>query len=338
MSDPEERLNYRALKKAEAATVELVDTSAPASMKCIECGHINSAGSNFCTECGSAITGARHCPSCHSTALPGADICEGCGTWLLRGRCKFCLADVAEDDAFCGTCGNPQAGITCPRCGSLSIFDFCRNCAIPLSREGSDQLARTRATPCQEELLAALQEIAAIDERNNDRLDQANGLSAIKEAEADQLLQMRMVRERAAAGIAQVTDKVMQRKALFSADQREQIGLLGDQIKAEEERKRHEAERLRIEEERRRKVEEERRRRLLEQVAGVLREMSAKTFPTSQAARRYYMGIVSALPEEARQLLSTSGSLRWRCNFANVEHADPGECGDPSQGGVWLVG
>ena len=76
--------------------------------------------------------------------------------------------------------------------------------------------------------------------------------------------------------------------------------------------------------------------KLLEEVGRVLRDMSAKTFSSSQAARRYYMSIISALPEEVRENLSGSGSLRWRCNFANVEHDDPGQCGGPSHGGVWL--
>ena len=148
---------------------------------------------------------------------------------------------------------------------------------------------------------------------------------------------MRLIRERAAAGTTTTTDKVSHRKALFSAEQQEQIGMLGAQILAEEERRRLEAERLRSEAERRRKEEEERRKKLREQVEKVLREMSAKTFSSNQAARRYYMSIISAFPEGVRQHLSCSDSLRWRCNFANCEHSDPGECADPSKGGVWLI-
>jgi hypothetical protein len=247
------------------------------------------------------------------------------------------LTDVAEDDAFCGSCGNPQAGIGCPRCGTLSIFDFCRKCDIPLSREAHEQAARAKADPAQQELLAVLQEIATIDGRIEARRDAESQPSAASGLEKAQFLQMRLVRERAASESTMGTDNVAHRKALFSANQQQQIGLLGAQIHAEEERKRLEAERLRIEAERMRKVEEERRRKLLAEVGRVLRELSAKTFSSSQEARRYYMSVIAALPEELRQHLSCCGSMKWRCNFASCEHSDPGECGDPSQGGVWLI-
>lgn len=336
MSASDHRVNYRKEQTIDAKKTDGERESDSASSKCQRCGQINPAGSRFCSECGNGIAGAPTCQNCHTSAQPGADICERCGTWLLRGKCKFCLAEVAEDNAFCGFCGNPQAGIACPRCGILSIFDFCRKCDIPLSREAHEQATRAKADPAQQELLAVLQEIAAIDGRIEAGRDAASQPSAASGSEKNQFLQMRLVRERAASESIVRTDNVPHRKALFSADQQEQIGLLGAKIHAEEERKRMEAERLRVEAERRRKEEEERRMKLLEEVGRVLRDMSAKTFSSSQAARRYYMSIISALPEEVRENLSGSGSLRWRCNFANVEHDDPGQCGGPSHGGVWL--
>lgn len=336
MSASDSHLNYREDRTVDAKRVEGECESDSASSLCDRCGHINPSGSKFCTECGFGIADTQTCPKCRAIANPGMDICEQCGTWLLRGKCKFCLTDVAEDDVFCGSCGNPQAGIACPRCGTLSIFDFCRKCDIPLSREAHEQASRAKADPAQQELLVVLQEIAAIDGRIEARRNEASQPSAAAGLEKDQFLQMRLVRERAASESIARTESVPQRKALFSANQQEQIGLLGAQIHAEEERKRLEAERLRVEAERRRKEEEERRRKLLEQVGRVLHEMSAKTFSSSQEARRYYMSLISALPEEVRENLSGSGSLRWRCNFANVEHDDPGQCGGPSHGGVWL--
>lgn len=337
MSDPDGREIYRleankAAKKAEGRAA--LDS---ASTECMACGHRNLAGSRFCTECGREVAGAQKCPNCKAPSHPGSDICEGCGAWLLPGKCKFCMANVLETDEFCSECGNPQAGITCPRCGALSIFDFCKNCLIPLSRDGQDQITLAKVDPTHGELLTALLEIASIASKSPDKRAPANQPSATTGALKEQLLQMHVIRKRAELGAGAKYDKESPKRALFTEMQQEQIGLLDAQIEAEEERKRVEIERLRIEAERKREEDEERRRVLIDQVNRALQQISRKTFSSGQAARRYYMSIISALPEQARASISISGQLRWRCHAYSNEHNGPSECADPSKGGVWLI-
>lgn len=337
MAESDGRLNYRRVRSSASRVTETESESRSEPAKCEHCGGESPAGSRFCANCGHALAKIQDCPQCHAHITSGADICERCGTWILRGQCKFCLSEVAEDASFCGECGNPQAGIICPKCGSLSIFDFCKRCDIPLSQQGREQVAIAKADPAHKGLLASLQELVALDEQTDVNLAMVNPSNTVADAVKEQLIQMRRIRERTTLPTGAITEEVTQRAELFNAEQRAQIALLESQVQAEEERKRVEAERLRIEAERRRKEQEKRRRRILEEAMRVLHEMSAKTFSSNQEARRHFMSILSALPEEVRQHLTCSGSLRWRCNYANVEHGDPNECGDPSQGGVWLI-
>jgi hypothetical protein len=136
-------------------------------------------------------------------------------------------------------------------------------------------------------------------------------------------------------------------KVLFSNEQKERVGRLNEEVAQEEQRRKEvaqeeqrrkiiEEERKRREAEEQRRQEEERQRKLQEQFNNAMRKLSGMTFSSNQEARRFYMNIIASLPEEVARKI-TDRVMGWRCNYADCVHASPGDCGDPSQGGVWLI-
>ncbi len=290
----------------------------------------------FCAECGKSLLAPTTCPECKAATKPGADICEACGTWLLPGQCMFCSAPVGGNQAYCGTCGNPVAGIPCPGCGKKSIFDFCRTCAIPLSSQAQQLVLAASNDPAQQEIATLLEELHELQLAAKTAEGAGKEPAKHEVGVDDQLAKMKLARAMLSAPGAPQYVKA-QSKSLLSDQQKKQINQLGDQIIREEERQRLEKERLRLEAERKRLEQEERRRKVQEQVNQALSRLEGKTFSSSQDARRYFMTLVSALPEEAMHALNASGRLRWRCHAYSCEHDSPAECGDPSQGGIWLI-
>lgn len=282
--------------------------------QCSSCGCCNTGLASFCADCGAFLRTPVTCPKCSAAVLPDADICEACGSWLLEGQCTFCAAPVAENQAYCGNCGNPAAGILCPRCGQSSIFDFCKTCAIPLSNQ-AHELARAAALdPAQQKLATLLEELHKLQNHPQTVADIGKDHRNTIGADDDQLRKMKLAR--AALSAPRTPQYVIaQSKSLFSDEQKKQISLLGDQIIKEEER----------------------RRKLREQINQALSRLAGKTFSSSQDARRFFMSLVSALPEEAMQAVDASGRLRWRCHAYSCEHDTPAQCGDPSKGGVWFI-
>jgi len=106
----------------------------------------------FCPECG--FSKGLVCPKCGKINAPSSDICQYCKTWLLKGKCKFCYSDVDEGDAYCAECAKPKNGIPCPKCGQLSIFDFCKNCGTAVTKEAIEEIQTA-----QGELIAAQKEM-----------------------------------------------------------------------------------------------------------------------------------------------------------------------------------
>ena len=55
-----------------------------------------------------------------------------------------------------------------------------------------------------------------------------------------------------------------------------------------------------------------------------------RSFPDAQSARRHFMQLRSQLIREGQQ------PTKWLCNWANCQHDNPNDCGNPSLGGRWL--
>lgn len=334
MSDEKRNIKEQSISQVSKPESILLETTKPV---CSSCLHENDSSALFCEECGTTLKQPANCPKCSTTTRPRADICEVCGTWLLKGQCMFCYAHVDEDQAFCGECGNSTSGIPCPRCGELSIFDFCKSCGIPLSIQAKEMVQETAKDQLFQEMASLIEQL---DLSPISEIESA--LVANKKNHDDQVLRLKEYRELQSKSATQHKHKSVP-KALFSNEQRDQISRLNEEVaqeeecrKIEEELRRQEEERKRREAEERRKQEEERQRKLQEQLNDVMRKFSGKTFSSSQEARRFFMNIIAGLPEDIVRKMTDRG-MGWRCNFADCVHDSPSECGDPSQGGVWLI-
>ncbi len=305
---------------------------------CPQCNHTNDEGAVYCAECAAALQEPQKCPQCGATAHLNADICEECGTWLLKGQCMFCYAHVEDDENYCGECGNPANGITCPRCGKPSIFDFCSACGIPLSIQAKEMVLEATQDPEFQEIASLFEQAfngeASPAAHKTDRESITAATVTIKQLQDDQLSQLKSYRDLVDNQSQRIKKTVS--KALFSNDQTMRINRLNEEVAQEEERQRQEEERRRKEVEERCRQEEERRRQAEKQLNKAMRTLSGKTFSSNQEARRFFMNMIAGLTEEVALKVTNKG-LKWRCNCCDVIHDSPSQCGDPSLGGVWLI-
>jgi len=231
--------------------------------ECPNCHAINELEAKFCAECGYNFEGVKKCPKCGAKIIsPNADICEVCGEWLLKGKCKFCYADIEEGAVYCGECGNPVTGIICPQCGQLSYFDFCKHCNIPLTIEAQKMVKKIKnVTPREDEKFSSNQEARRYFMAQK-YLMISEKIEIVQEDKKNELLMMKTYIEK--------VEKRKKKKTyipLFSEKQKESIKsiekIVDKEIERQEEekRKRQEEERRRQEEEKRKKEEEERRKR-----------------------------------------------------------------------------
>lgn len=352
MSSKEKQQSAQAAADLEAKVQKAhsVD-SVVVKRKCPQCNYANDAEDIYCAECGALLRQPAKCPQCGAMTQPRADICEVCGAWLLKGQCMFCYAHIDEDDIFCGECGNPIAGITCPRCSKISIFDFCPSCGIPLSLQAKEMVRETAKDPAFQEMVSLFAQFSTAGELSVHHAIEPECTAPVAEAKSprhdEQALQLKAYRE--SSPKSSPGPKTGQgSRVLFSNDQKERISRLTKEVAQEEERRRIEEERRRQEEERKRREAEERRRReetlrqekarkLREQLNETMHKFSGKTFSSSQEARRFFMNIIAGLSEEVAKNIINSGRLGWRCNAYDCVHDSPAQCADPSRGGVWLI-
>ncbi len=322
--------------KPESIQLESTESACPS------CSHKNDNFSSYCGECGVALQSPSKCTRCNATTQPRADICEVCGTWLLKGQCMFCYAHVDENQAFCGECGNSTSGIPCPQCGNLSIFDFCKSCGIPLSIQAKEMVKETARNPLFQEMASLIEQLDSSPSSVIGSTPIKTGLVTAKKETDDQVLRLKEYRESLTKPATQHTQKSVP-NALFSKDQRERISRLNEEVAQEEECRRIEEERRRQEEEKKRREAEERRmqeearqRKLQVQINNEMSKLRGKTFSSNQEARRFFMSIIAGLPEEVARNITDKG-MGWRCNAYDCVHDSPGDCADPSRGGVWLI-
>jgi len=307
-------------------------TENSSALACPHCSYENESGGTYCAECGALIQPRAICPTCNAVARPRADICEICGTWLLKGQCMFCYAYIAEDESYCGECGNPTAGITCQGCGKLSIFDFCKSCGIPLSIQAKELVQETAKDPSVNDMVSLFGQLTSFDDLASATANASANVVAetkpISLSRDDQVLRLKAYRDGAHKSVAHPQLKSTP-KTLFSGEQKARISQLNEEILKSEEWKQREAEE-------RKRYEEEQERKALEQLNEAMQQLNGKTFSSNQEARRFFMSIIAGFPEEVARKITDRG-LSWRCNAYDCVHDSPGDCGDPSQGGVWLI-
>jgi hypothetical protein len=309
---------------------------------CPHCDATPDGEAAFCSECGADLLLTAKCPACQVATFRGGDLCEACGSWLLADQCRFCYAQIEEDQKFCGLCGNPPTGIRCDGCGQVRIFDYCPTCLLPLTEQARETTTHFLDDPLFHGLVACLTDHGFKDTTENVASLQVD-LAPLQPEAHQQYLQLKAYRE--ALPALRSTPSRPVRRNLFPNDEAPAGAGLDHLIvqeqerlqRIEEERKRQEEERKRQEEERKRQ-EEERKRQLAQQISQIMTKFSNRTFPTQQEARRFFMGMLASLPKELAGELEKYQSAGWRCNAYGVVHSGgPDRCADPSRGGTWVL-
>jgi hypothetical protein len=312
-------------------TVSLGEESQPRHATCPNCSCFNETDARYCEDCGASMHALSACERCGAAVRPGADICEGCGAWLLRSQCVFCYAPVDEGDSYCGACGNRKDGVTCPGCGSLVIFDFCPSCGIALTPTANASQEEAVRDPGLQVLAALYADLRlSIPEAAAATSSLASDTAAAK-PEDEQLAMMRLLRASLAES-TQLRVPLQAKHKLLNHVQQANVARLQDDVSAEMDRR----ERIRQEEARRQQEAQRRRQELIQRARDELARHSGRTFNDNQEARRFFMSLIAALPEELSDELMQRG-MGWRCNAYNCVHDAPHQCADPSQGGVWII-
>ena len=182
---------------------------------------------------------------------------------------------------------------------------------------------------------AALRSLVAFAREVNlagdgDAQSQGSALHTTKPAD-DQVAKMRAMRSTIAEP-SPPAYSAQQRKSIFSDVQKRQVKDLQKQVDQERARQALERELAA----RRAREEQQRRQALIDRLRAEFSRHSGKTFASNQEARRFFMSLLTGLPDDLVTPLLQRG-MQWRCNAYDCVHSAPHECADPSQGGVWLI-
>jgi len=297
-------MNFNEQKKEDTQKVSLETSYFDEKVvnRCPSCNKVNESEALYCEECGHELSKIKTCPSCKSKVTEDADICEGCGEWLLDHRCKFCYAELEENQKYCGECGNPSAGIVCQKCGETSFFDFCKECNVPLTDDAKSMVANLKSDPEYERI----REFIEGDSSEEVKVDE--GSSSREELEILQNY------------LSKSEKRNVERKSasLFSEDHKKAIEEMSH--KADDEIRRREAKKKRLEEEKIQMM----KKKMLEK-REYYENTASKTFKNNQEARKFH------------DTIKPRGTRGWLCNFTSTIHSCPAGCCEPWHGGYWLV-
>lgn len=85
--------------------------SASPGQRCIKCGAVIPAGSEFCNVCGARQEEGTKCPKCGQLVPKGSKFCPACGASMSAAvTCPKCGAEVAPGSKFCSKCGQKLTG------------------------------------------------------------------------------------------------------------------------------------------------------------------------------------------------------------------------------------
>ncbi len=272
---------------------------------CDACKTINDIANAFCEECGEPLLKSV-CPQCSSSVNPNQDICEECGCWLLKLQCKFCYASLNSDDEFCHECGNPTAGIVCHNCSTLSFFDFCPKCNTPLTPQALDEIEKAKND----------KELVAI----KDLFEELAELKVeIEEPPSVSEEEIRLQQEE------EEKRKILQQLESFYKQQ--------DKIKTSTEKAKTDTVKKVPKETPKPKINlsqqiserNSRRKKIMLEIDEKLDALKNRTFNNSQQARCFF------------NANRPKGNYVWNCNYNNSLHPDPNNCGNPEEGGRWVI-
>ncbi|MDR1054669.1 MAG: zinc ribbon domain-containing protein [Prevotellaceae bacterium] len=273
---------------------------------CPKCGCACTTHDNFCGECGNPMSGSV-CPKCGHITPANADVCSKCGTYISKTKCQYCGADVEESDAFCGECGNPRSGIICPRCSTVTAFNFCSKCNMPLTEMGRAEREKALQEPKYKEVLRLQEELKKIfkqieETENVDNSEKEAFLQSLQE----KLLQYeKMLNERKDDPESPVQPPKPEKKESVKKEEKKTSGFT-DSVGNIEELKKAAQERI-------------------DQIRKMYEEMETQEFPNPQIARTYY---AARKPEVVNYV--------WKCKYKGLIHPSPEHCVSPHTKGEWI--
>lgn len=288
---------------------------------CSNCGHMNPEEALFCGECGSPLQ-LRNCPGCGKPMHhPDGDICEYCGAWTLTGKCCICYSEISPDMAYCPECGNPTNGIPCPKCGTVSFTDYCRNCHTCLTEQAAELSAELQNMPEQKQYVDACKEQESIEEQIV-QLEKLLCEESQEEEKSDKDEETRILCN--LKELAARREKKKQSKVGFT-DNSESCKPHNEVSKPKVSARNQDTSKLEEIKKRKEKLCK------LKNEQEAIREKISNPPPmpdnlkTNQEVRRYFMAIK---PPRYKG---------WLCNAYSVIHEDPIHCERPQDGGRWLT-
>lgn len=107
------------------------------------------------------------CRYCGAEIDQDAEFCPNCGK-KLADYCTFCGAPMAPTDTVCEECGMPANGVVCPKCGTLNVRSFCRQCNMPLTKAAMRAIEKAKEDPKVKKVAALIDRAAELERQLGD--------------------------------------------------------------------------------------------------------------------------------------------------------------------------
>lgn len=275
---------------------------------------------------------AHHeCPNCHRLIQDDYELCPYCRHRAHLHQCSFCGEPMEVGENFCGECGNPVAGIPCPKCGTLSFRSFCPNCNTAVNEQGQEALKAAYRDPKFLHAIEVAKELAEIEELleqcSEEELAEANAeeeddIFAVHINEEDMKLAARYRDMMLGVGGGDNTpqpsqsQEVKQEKTVEKKQEKRSVhrDLKLNGMSISDLTKKYKS--------------------LVKDINDTMQSFMPDAGTTPQIQRDYY---------SARQLpviITTQKKERvkneWVCNYCGCHHHAPSECFRPELGGTWI--
>lgn len=242
----------------------------------------------------------KECPYCHAQVEKDCEFCPHCGHKLVD-YCTFCGASMGRNDTECEECGMPVGGVTCPKCGTLNVRSFCRQCNEPLTRAAIRAIEKAKQDPKIQKTAALMDKAAELEEKIN-RLKSGKTLKTVKP-----------------------TLPTLTKADLLVME------MLGTQPKQEEVKTEEVEETEGLEQ-----LQEE-FNGVMNDINSMLESLVPPNGSTPQEQFAFYsaqkVAIELSRTVVKRQVETVYG---WVCNFCGCFHREPSCCAKPCLGGTWM--
>lgn len=240
----------------------------------------------------------KECPNCHAKVKKNYEFCPNCGKKLVD-YCTFCGASMGRNDTVCEECGMPAEGVTCPKCGTINVRSFCRQCDEPLNKAALRALEKAKQDPKVQKAAALMDKAAELEEKierlkSGKTEKKAPAVKTITEAER---IFMEMFGTKAET--AETVQEVEETESLEQLEQEYQS--------------------------------------VVQDINDVLASFTPPSGCTPQEEFGFYSAQKIAVETTRKVKSKVVKTVRsgWVCNFCGCWHKRPADCAEPKLGGTW---